>query len=181
MKRSVWGVFKDFVWIWDSFSLLTNLVISIIDDIILQEFCRYLQFNKESCQVCSFLQLGDSLQQPVKDWVDHGFAANNQTLSKTTPTWNERKHNFIYMHLHVPLSCTCSQIFFLENYFVSEILGLLGHIKRVQNETRNEEKYNSCTIGGRTNTHRDTITQEWKHSWEPPLHNQAFKPSIKLA
>lgn len=62
--------------------MLTNLVISVIDDIVLQKICRHLELNKKTSQVSPLLQLRDSLQQPVEDWVNHRFAASHQTLSE---------------------------------------------------------------------------------------------------
>lgn len=71
---------------------LTNLVIGVIDDIILQKLCRYLQFEEKAGQVSPLLQFMDPLQQPVEDRVHHRFAACHQTLSEGAPASVEKRH-----------------------------------------------------------------------------------------
>lgn len=73
--------------------ILTNLVIGVIDDIILQKLRRYLQFDEEAGQVSPLLQLMDPLQEPVEDGVHHRFAASHQTLSEGASACDEEKQN----------------------------------------------------------------------------------------
>ena len=62
-----------------------NLVRGVIDNIVLQKLCRNLQFDQKASQIRPLLQLGDPLQQPVQDGMDHRLAARHQTLSEAAP------------------------------------------------------------------------------------------------
>lgn len=62
----------------------------VIDDIILEKVCRYVQFDKIPSQVSPLLQFWDPQQQPVEDGVDHGLAAAHQTFSKIAPVWDQK-------------------------------------------------------------------------------------------
>lgn len=62
-----------------------DLVKGVIDDIILEKFCRYIKFDKESGQISSLLQFRDSQQEPVEDGVHHRLATSHQAFSKVAP------------------------------------------------------------------------------------------------
>lgn len=65
--------------------LMENLVKGVVDDVVLQKLRRHLQFDEKARKISPFLQLGDPLQQPVEDRVDHRLAAGHQTLSEAAP------------------------------------------------------------------------------------------------
>lgn len=69
----------------------------VIDDIILEKVCRYVQFDKKSSQISPLLQFWDPEQQPVEDGVDHGLATGHQTFSKIAPVWVQKSFTCILL------------------------------------------------------------------------------------
>lgn len=87
--------------------LLTNLVIGVIDDIILEKLSRDLQSDKKASQVSPLLQFRKSLQQPVEDRVHHRFAACHKALSESAPARREGIHSMcIWTWLKDNMVCT---------------------------------------------------------------------------
>lgn len=79
--------------------LLTNLVIGVIDDIILEKLSRDLQSDKKASQVSPLLQFRKSLQQPVEDRVHHRFAACHKALSESAPARREGIHSMCIFNM----------------------------------------------------------------------------------
>ena len=102
----------------------TNLVICVIDDIVLQKLCRHLQFDEIASQVSPLLQLGDPLQQPVEDGVDHRFAASHQTLSEGAPAGGGMRRRVSWKYMTTNEEEVLSPLLYIGNWSA-----MLQHVK----------------------------------------------------